>query len=97
MGTDTEAAEFQRRLISLSVLLSAPGVLVSSVVVGVLAGSAGWALLTFVLTGAVAMAGCALTLAALKDRPPMARHLFRLVFGQRRLMRLLLLQHPPRH
>ena len=64
---------------------------------GALAVLVACAFATFVLTGAVAMAGCALTLAALKDRPPMARHLFRLVFGQRRLMRLLLLQHPPRH
>ena len=85
----------QRQLIMFTMALTGSLMVVPSIVVGVMARSVVWGLLTCLLTGMLGAAGCLLALAALKDWP-MARRLFKVVFGPRRLMRLLVLALPPR-
>ena len=84
----------QQRIVFM-MLLTAVVMLVPSVVVGLLAKSVIWGLLTCLLIGMLSVTGCVLTLAALKDWP-MARQVFKFIFGKRRLAHLLLLLRAPR-
>jgi hypothetical protein len=93
LGT-SEAGISKRQLTVFAMALTGSVMVVPSVVVGVLTNSVVWGLLTCLLTGTLGAVGCLLALAALKDWP-MARQLFKLVFGARRLRRLLLLRFPP--
>jgi hypothetical protein len=86
----------RRQFITLVMAVMLPVTLVPSLVVGVLTRSVGWGLLTCLLTGVLSVLGCVVTLGALKDWP-LARPVFKLVFGPRQLARLLFLGPPPRH